>query len=92
VAQRVGIDHVGIGLDYAFGQDGMKNMRTEHSNLWPAGYGYHPGIKFVPPEALPDVTEEVLRRAYSEHEIRCVLGENLLRVARQVWKWPRRAG
>jgi membrane dipeptidase len=42
--------------------------------------------RYAPPEQLPKVTEALLERNYSEKEIRWILGENFLRLARQVWK------
>jgi membrane dipeptidase len=86
VVQRVGPAHVGIGLDYVFDQHGLNSMLAEHANVWPRGFGYEPGIRFLGPEQLPYVTDELLRRGYAESDIRAVLGENLLRVARDVWR------
>ena len=48
--------------------------------------GYEPGMKFLPPEDLPGITEALLALNYSEDDIRKVLGGNLLRVAEEVWK------
>ena len=59
---------------------------AEKGHLWPAEYGYRPGIKIVPPESLPDLTEGLVRLGYSEPAIRGILGENFLRLARAVWK------
>ena len=55
-------------------------------DFWPAHLGYRPDMKFMAPEALPELSEELLRRAWSEVHIRGVLGGNLLRVATQVWR------
>ena len=85
VRARVGIEHVGIGLDYVFDQSEMDFLAGQ-ANIWPAGFGYQAGIKFVAPEDLPRVTEEMLRRGYGDNEVRAVLGGNLLRVAREVWR------
>jgi len=35
---------------------------------------------------LPNITKALLARGYSEHDIRKILGENVLRVFRQVIK------
>jgi membrane dipeptidase len=86
VANRIGFEHVGLGLDYVFNQKDMDTLLATHENLWPPGYGYGPGIKFVAPEDLPHVTEEMLRRGFKESDVRGVLGENLMRVAREVWR------
>jgi membrane dipeptidase len=86
VIDRVGPAHVGIGLDYMFDTAGVEAMLAERAHVWPAGYGYEPGLKFMAPSDLPGVTEELLRRGHSDETVRGVLGANLLRVARQVWK------
>jgi membrane dipeptidase len=86
IAQRVGIRHVGIGLDYVFDQTGMDALFAANEALWPVDFGYRPGIAFLAPEQLPDVTEELLKRGYSDEDACAVLGENLLRVAASIWK------
>jgi microsomal dipeptidase-like Zn-dependent dipeptidase len=37
-------------------------------------------------EQVPRITEELLRRRYGEKEIRGILGENWLRLCRELWK------
>lgn len=85
VRQRVGVDHVGIGLDFVFDQSEMEAV-MEQKSIWPAGFGYDQKIRFLGPDQLPHVTEEMLRRGFSDDEARAVLGGNLLRVAREVWR------
>jgi microsomal dipeptidase-like Zn-dependent dipeptidase len=34
---------------------------------------------------MPEIAEWLLRRGYREDELRGILGENLLRVAREAW-------
>ena len=86
IAQRVGVEHVGIGLDYPFDSSNLGAMLTAHPDVWPANCGYEPGIRFMGPEELPKVTELLLARGYAERDVRAVLGENLMRVARAVWR------
>jgi membrane dipeptidase len=85
VVQMVGADHVGLGLDYAFDQGELDAHLAANPNIWPAEWGYRPGIKFVAPEQLPELTELLLRRGYREDDVRKILGGNLLRVAEAVW-------
>ena len=85
VAQMVGARHIGLGLDSVFDQPTMDANLAQAGDLWPPQFGYRPGIKFVQPEQLPELSEALLRRGWSEADIRGVLGENLLRVAGEVW-------
>jgi membrane dipeptidase len=85
VVQLVGIDHVGIGLDYLFDQRELDANLAANPGIWPAEWGYTAGIKFVAPEQLPELTEILLQRQYREADIRKILGGNLLRVAETVW-------
>jgi membrane dipeptidase len=85
VVQLVGADHVGLGLDYVFDQSELDANLAAHPNIWPEEWGYKPGIDFVAPEQLPELTELLLQRQYREDDIRKILGGNLLRVAEAVW-------
>jgi membrane dipeptidase len=86
VVQRAGPEHVGLGLDYVFDTAGMDAALANAASIWPAGFGYRAGIKCFPPEQLPAITDELLKRGYDEGAIRGILGENLLRVADEVWQ------
>jgi membrane dipeptidase len=86
MAGLAGPEHVGIGLDFMFDMEGFDTLMAEKGHMWPSEYDYKPGIRIVPPEALPELTEGMLRLGYPEAAIRGILGENFLRVARQVWK------
>lgn len=86
VVQMVGADHVGLGLDYVFDQSDLDASLAAHPHIWPEEWDYKPGIKFVAPEQLPELTEILLKRQYREDDIRKILGGNLLRVAEAVWR------
>ena len=88
VAQLVGARHVGLGLDAVFDQASMDASLSGNTGLWPPQYGYRPGIAFYQPEQLPELAEILLSRSWSEADVRGVLGENLLRVASEVWAKP----
>ncbi len=84
--QLIGADHVGIGLDYTIDPSVCEVDLTTVSSVYPPGCEYEDGVTLVQPEQLPEVTEGLLKLDYSDEEVRAVLGQNLLRVARQVWK------
>ncbi len=80
IADLVGPSHIGIGLDYVYDQ-------SRAPTPW------HPPDWFVPgpypdisPEQLPELTEALMTRGYAEAEVRGILGENWLRIAKRVWK------
>ena len=84
--QLIGPEHVGFGIDYCFDKAGMEEMLNRAQGVWPAGFGYNPGMKIMEIEQIPEIAEYLLRLGYSEGDIRAILGENLLRVAREVWR------
>ena len=82
----MGPEHVGIGLDYVFDQKSLNDELAANPGVWPVELGYGPGIRFVAPEQLPELTEGMLKLGYSDDVVRGILGENFLRVADTVWK------
>jgi membrane dipeptidase len=84
--QKIGPEHVGIGLDYVFDKEGIMEELLKRRATWPAGFGYDSTIKFMNIDQFPEITEHLLKLGYSEQNIRGILGENLLRVAKAVWK------
>jgi membrane dipeptidase len=88
VADLAGVDHVGIGLDYApaMPDDPLDDLTRFSSYFWPAGEGYDEHLEMAEPAQLPEITDRLLTRGWPEEDIRKVLGENFLRVARTVWK------
>jgi len=82
VAQLVGPRHAGIGLDYVIDPGSMARYIRDNAGLYGGG-GQYPSdgvIEFTPPSALPDVAEELIRRGYSDADVRGILGVNYLRV------------
>ena len=41
---------------------------------------------YMDPQLMPELTETLLKHGYNETEVRGILGENIMRVAKQVWK------
>lgn len=54
-----------------------------------AKFGYDvPLMDFMPPEALPGLTQAMMDRGYPPEAIRGILGENLARVSDAIWRTP----
>jgi membrane dipeptidase len=90
LVQRVGPEHVGIGLDYEYDQ-GLDDTppSLERARWWPPAHGYGPEgprIRIAAPEQLPGITAGLFDLGYAETAVRAILGANMLRVARQVWR------
>jgi membrane dipeptidase len=85
VADRVGPEHVGLGLDTVYDLETFEAFVARLPDRYPADAGYR-DMQQLGLEAAPAITEELLRRRYGEKEIRGILGENWLRVCREVWR------
>lgn len=83
VAQLVGPQHVGLGLDYVVDQSETEDVVERWPQLVPPGMA---GMAFARPEQLPEIAEALLRQGYTDEMVAGVMGQNFLRVARQVWK------
>lgn len=93
LVERVGIDHVGIGTDYTqdqskaffdwlFAQQGTKYQERPVSVPDPLT---HPkGMET--PDKFCNIAGELINRGYSEADAKKILGENWLRLFREVWK------
>ncbi len=87
---KIGVTHVGIGIDYSFD--------TEHSDLpagedpalwWPKVQNIEfdfSKIHFVAPERLPDIAVKLLKRGYKEADVAAIMGGNFMRVAEACWR------
>ena len=88
VVQLVGPQHVSIALDYVFDTRELEEHVEKMKGTFPPGLGYELGALFVPPEQLEEIVSTLQGWGYSDVDLAALLGGNLLRLARQVWKAP----
>ena len=86
IVQLVGPEHVGISLDYVFDSEELYQYVKENPEIFPAELGYDDGIEMIRPEQLPEIADKLIKLGYADEDVRLILGENHLRIARQVWK------
>ena len=88
VVQLVGAGHVGIGLDYVFDTSELDDYLVKMKDSFPPELGYRldAGFKCVSPAQIEPLVELQLRAGYSGADIGKILGTNLMRVAKAVWK------
>jgi membrane dipeptidase len=95
VAELVGIDHVGIGLDIAEGMTAEDFARRKETFLarfpelkaggdFPLEHYFTRGLSSA--REFPNITEGLTRRGYSAEDTRKVIGGNFMRVFESVWK------
>ena len=85
-AQLIGPQHVGLGLDYVFDVAEVEDYLRQHPDKFPASMFQPGGYVQVEPERFPRIAEGLLTMGYSDADVQGILGDNNLRVARQVWK------
>ena len=86
VAQLVGAQHVALGLDYVFDTQELDDYVAKMAHTFPAELGYEKGVRMVAPEQLEAIVQTLQKLGYSDIDLRAVLGGNLVRLARTVWK------
>lgn len=88
VVQLVGPAHVSIALDYVFDLQELDAYMRSMQHTFPPGLGYELGARFVPPEQIGEIVATLQGWGYAEPDLRALLGGNLLRLARAVWRPP----
>lgn len=86
VAQLVGPEHVALGLDYVFDTQELDDYLSKMGHAFPAELGYKKGVLMVAPEQLESIVVTLQGWGYSDANLRAVLGGNLMRLARTVWR------
>jgi len=97
IVELVGIDHVGVGMDYWIGQAGIASDELANklykfmldSGEWsketypPPPWWFPEGIES--PDKLANFTGALLARGYKEQDVAKIWGGNWLRVMKGVW-------
>ena len=84
VVDLVGPEHVGLGLDYVLDWEEIEADVLANPAMFPPDLAG--SIAMIEPEDIPQIVEGLCALGLSDSAIRGILGENWLRVARQVWK------
>lgn len=85
VAGLVGPEHVALGMDWNFYDPFMQRMFAENPGMAQLGYPPPPWGSLAP-QSLPQIVEHLLTRGWSDRDIAGLLGNNMVRVARKVWR------
>jgi membrane dipeptidase len=91
VAEKVGVRHVGVGLDISFHEDGIDDTPPgdfDATYWWPKSAGYDRAIArmtYTPIETWAVLAPALERIGMTADEAAGVMGGNMARVARHVW-------
>ena len=93
VSRLVGVEHIGVGSDIDL--DGYDDMPPEENKRlrasYKGSYGFRDKIDIEGvdhPKRMFDLTEGLIRRKYSDDNIRGILGGNFRRVLAEIWTVP----
>jgi membrane dipeptidase len=88
----VGIDHVAFGVDALYGDHvGLHNMFSSNMSIAENTKGEEfESVTHVeglenPTEAMENIVRWLIKHGYSHEDIKKVMGENILRVLKEVW-------
>ncbi len=76
---------MGIGLDYVVDKQELIDYIKGYPEIYPPDK-MNDLLAFVEPEQIPEFTELLYEKGYSEQVISDILGGNFIRVAQAVWK------
>lgn len=85
VADLLGtINHIALGLDMVYFYDILDSFYQNTGGTYPKGYLGE--IDSFTPEKIDELIEALIKRNYTDDEIQKMLGQNFIRVAKDVWK------
>ncbi|MCP4271516.1 MAG: hypothetical protein GY781_06035 [Gammaproteobacteria bacterium] len=72
---------------YVFDENEGTEYMAENPDVFPPEEGYNAEPpQLVPPERLPEIIKALQELGYSQTDLKAILGEYNLRVAKAVWK------
>lgn len=90
VADLVGVEHVGVALDFDpgidYGTSSAELFDEDDETYWPPDAGYVRPIDSLDVRKTPRICDELLSLGFSQSDLQKVLGGNSRRVAATVWK------
>lgn len=88
MVQRVGPDHVGLGIDISFDLGVDDHPPSEdRAYWWPASGRYSRTLSGgTGPEVLPEIEQLLRQRGYGEGDLNKIFGLNFARVAEATWR------
>jgi len=91
VADLVGVQYAGIGLDISFPEPGLNDDPPGHYDptyWWPRSAGYDRALvraTFTPIDTWRELADALQQTGMTADEAALVMGGNMARVAQQVW-------
>lgn len=86
VAQLVGAEHVGLGLDFVYDRTELDEYLLKMRETFPDDPALRDTLTMVPPTCIGEIAEILAQRGYRTEDLHAILGENWLRVASNVWR------
>ncbi|MES2104943.1 MAG: membrane dipeptidase [Pseudomonadota bacterium] len=91
IADLVGIEHVGIGLDICFQEEGLDDTPPggfDPAYWWPqaAGYDMDKPPSFTPVDTWKLLPAALEKLGMTQEQAALMMGGNMMRVAEQVWR------
>ncbi len=87
IAELVGPAHIALGLDHVYYLEQQHAHRQASPDAYPEGYPPPDWTgSYMGPTDYAPLVQKLVEHGYDDAEIRGILGENVLRVFRAVWK------
>lgn len=85
IAERVGADHVAVALDLTEGRvyDEPHDPALFKPEAYPPEWTYAEGLQSI--TEISNITRGLMERDYAPVDIRKIMGENWLRIYREIW-------